>query len=125
MNPALTVYDNLCILRSTILVKVAEAMCYPNRGGKVDIEFLHNKAISAEIRTADLEILTDEQLRSLGFNIWSNDNPDFYLLPLWLVPFLNQDDEVVSINGGKKQLKHVDLDHRAGFIFYGIVRRDQ
>ena len=63
------------------------------------------------------DCLEKDELVDLGFGSWDGS---LYLIPLWLVPFLNPDIEVESIDGKKERLGDVDNDNRFGCIAAGV-----
>ena len=70
----------------------------------------------------DFNNLTKKQARELGFQKWREEEPDFYLIPLYLLPVLPIGTEVTCINGEKIVYNghNIDNDIRCGCIAYGI-----
>ena len=70
----------------------------------------------------DFKNLTKKQARELGFQKWREEEPDFYLIPLYLLPVLPIGTEVTCINGEKIVYNghNIDNDIRCGCIAYGI-----
>ena len=70
----------------------------------------------------DLETMTAEQAKELRFSLWSEDMPNFWLIPLWFVPLIPIGTELTSISGKKVVYdgNNIDLDIRFGCIAYGI-----
>lgn len=73
-----------------------------------------------EGRLSTLE-LNDSEARALGFMLWDGES-DLRLIPLWLVPYINEDTWVLSVDNGEESEKIMDaeLDTRFGCIAYGI-----
>lgn len=73
-----------------------------------------------EGRLSTLE-LNDSEARALGFMLWDEES-DLRLIPLWLVPYINEDTWVLSVDNGEESEKimDVELDTRFGCIAYGI-----
>ena len=68
-----------------------------------------------------LDNLTKERAEALKFCLWSDEQPDLYLFPLWFVLFLPYGTKVVSIGGEKFEYsKETDLDTRFGCVAFGI-----
>lgn len=70
----------------------------------------------------DFENLTEEEARELRFCQWSKEEPDLYLIPLYLLPILPIGIEVTCINGEKLIYDghNIDTDIRFGCLAYGI-----
>lgn len=70
----------------------------------------------------DFTKITKEQAKELRFGKWSEEIPDLYLFPLWLVPVIPEGLEVVDIGGNKYKYEKAtaDNDIRFGCVAYGI-----
>ena len=49
------------------------------------------------------------EMKELGFGLWNNES-QLRLIPLWMVPYLNGNTEVLSISGGRCKLHEADND---------------
>lgn len=69
-----------------------------------------------------LENLTVEEAQELRFSKWSEEIPNLYLFPLWVVPLIPDGTECVSISGERFKFNKssVDNDIRFGCVAYGI-----
>lgn len=67
----------------------------------------------------ELKCLTHNRLQQFGFGLWSDHDP-IRLIPLRLIPLLDPNMEVVSIDGNRCLLKDADTDIRFGCISYGF-----
>ena len=110
-------------IRRFILNKAAEVMSYTNWSPEFaaawirDIpETVRNMSEFAFINVANL---WGDELEELGFGNWSTEDP-LWLIPLWIVPFLDPNMEVVAINGEKCKLSDADNDTRGGRLAYGF-----
>lgn len=67
--------------------------------------------------------LTAIEALELGFRRWSNDVPDLYLIPLYLLPILPVGTEVTSIFQEKiiYNGNNIDNDVRGGCLAYGLI----
>lgn len=75
---------------------------------------------SKNFRKINLKALTKRNLKELGFGLWS-DNSNLYLIPLWLLPYLEEATETESISGSKHSTtSDIDNDSRMGCLAYGI-----
>ena len=70
----------------------------------------------------DFENLTEEEALELRFGQWSENEPDLYLIPLYLLPILPIGTEVTCINGEKLIYDghNINTDIRFGCLAYGI-----
>lgn len=70
----------------------------------------------------DFDNLTADQAWQLGFGLWDSDQPDLFLIPLYLLPIIPIGTKMTSIMG--KEIiydgTNVDDDIRFGCIAYGI-----
>lgn len=68
------------------------------------------------------DTLTREEARELRFIVYSNETPNLFLVPLYILPILPIGTELVSINGDRIVYDgtNVDKDTRYGCIAYGI-----
>lgn len=67
----------------------------------------------------ELKCLTHLRLQQLGFNLWSEHDP-IRLIPLRLMPLLDPEMTVISIDGSSKKLKDINIDIRFGCVAYGF-----
>ena len=77
----------------------------------------------AELETyIDWNHLTRDEAYELRFKLWREDQPDLYLVPLYILPILPIGTELTCINGDKVVYdgSNVDNDIRYGCIAYGI-----
>jgi hypothetical protein len=74
------------------------------------------RPIISNISVDDLKSLTFEQLEILGFRRWDTD--ENWMVPLYLLKYLKQDDEYTCIDGSKEEVKDFDTDNRAGLLAY-------
>ena len=85
------------------------------------------KSFVGELRKyIDWDNLTKEEAMYLRFMQWEEEQSNFYLIPLYLLPILPIGTEVTSINGEKKVYDgtNVDNDVRFGCIAYGIYVKE-
>lgn len=70
----------------------------------------------------DWKTLTREEAIELRFGRWSDETPNLYLIPLWLLPIVPVGTELTTISGNKiiYNGSNVDNDIRFGCIAYGI-----
>lgn len=74
----------------------------------------------------EIPVITKEELVALdkcilyefGFGNWDGN---LVLIPLWVVGFMDENEEVTSISGDKKKLSECDKDVRFGCIAWGFV----
>ena len=70
----------------------------------------------------DFNHLTRKEARELRFCTWSEETPNLYLIPLYLLPIITIGTELTSISGDKIVYDgtNIDNDIRFGCIAYGI-----
>lgn len=70
----------------------------------------------------DFTKLTVEEAKELRFKRWSDEQPNLWLFPLYLVPIIPEGLEVTSISGNKYKYEKekADNDIRFGCVAYGI-----
>lgn len=78
-------------------------------------------------KNIDLTKLTVEEAKELRFGRWSDEFPDLWLFPLWLVPIIPEGMEVIDINGNKfnYEKEKADNDIRFGCVAYGIEIKEE
>lgn len=74
----------------------------------------------------DWEHLSKEEAVELRFGKWDEDQPDLYLIPLYLLPILPIGTKLTTISGEEIEYDgtNVDNDIRFGCIAYGIAIKD-
>lgn len=87
-----------------------------------EIKEAHDKLIEELKKHIDLKTLTREEAIELRFGRWSDETPNLYLIPLWLLPVVPIGTELTSIFGNKVKYDgtNIDNDIRFGCIAYGI-----
>jgi hypothetical protein len=87
-----------------------------------EIKEAHDKFIEELKKHIDLKALTREDAIELRFGRWSDETPNLYLIPLWLVPIIPVGTELTYISGAKiiYNGSNIDNDIRFGCIAYGI-----
>ena len=70
----------------------------------------------------DFTKLTVSEAKELRFQKWSDEQPNLWLFPLYLVPIIPEGLEVTSISGRnyKYEKDKADNDIRFGCVAYGI-----
>lgn len=81
-----------------------------------------NKFYEELKKNIDLTKITKEEAQELRFCKWSEEYPNLYLFPLWLVPIIPEGLEIMDICGEKYKYnsKTADNDIRFGCVAYGI-----
>lgn len=109
--------------------KVAETVQYKSWSDEFcrkEIEESTNKMLEELKKHIDFDNLTIEEAIELRFARWSEDQPDLYLIPLYLLPIIPIGTKLTTIGG--EQLEYdgtnVDNDIRFGCIAYGITIKE-
>ena len=74
----------------------------------------------------DFKKITVEEAKELRFQRWSEEQPNLWLFPLYLVPIIPEGLEVTFITGEKAKYEKdkMDNDIRFGCVAYGIEIKD-
>lgn len=105
--------------------KVAETVQYTNWSDEFcreEIKRATDRFVNELKKYIDFNNLTEEEAQELRFGKWSDDEPDLYLIPLYLLPILPIGTKLICINGDEIVYdgKNVDNDVRFGCLAYGI-----
>lgn len=105
--------------------RISETTTYTNWSdnfAREEVMKCSKKFLNALKNYIDFENLTEREARELRFQKWSEDEPDLYLIPLYLLPILPIGIELACLDGEKLIYdgKNVDDDIRCGCIAYGI-----
>lgn len=105
--------------------RVAETVQYSSWSDEFcrkEIKEAHDKLVEELKKHIDFKIITRKEAVELRFGRWSDDTPNLYLIPLWLLPVIPVGTELTSISGEKiiYNGSNVDNDIRFGCIAYGI-----
>jgi hypothetical protein len=124
-----TVYENLNILYNSFVVAAAEIGAYEKSWGAEfsvsQISRIFNnrneidpkkKWFDVEFSQSDFQGLSAEQLTSVGFRKWDNDFS--FLIPLYLLNYLNREDTYHCISGDTEKVSDFDNDNRYGCLAY-------
>lgn len=106
--------------------RVSETTTYTNWSDEFcrkEIQHSTDIFIDSMKRHFDWDNLTVEDAMNLRFQLWDEETPDLYLIPLYLLPILPIGMEVTSISGEKiiNDGANLDNDIRFGCIAYGIT----
>ena len=120
-------YQKALVYQSYLANRIAYIKAYGSDWGdsfcvdeikKAAIKFYSNEEIK---NLFSIDNLTVERAKALRFSLWSDNNPDFYLFPLWFVFFVPYGTKVISISGEEFEYsKNTDLDTRFGCVAFGI-----
>lgn len=123
----MSMYEKCCNIREFFMRRTAEALIYKwsddfaIRWIKEILPMLKNTIYNNEINPNEL---TREQLELLGFQTYGN--PNNYLVPLWLYPFLNEEITLGCIDGTTITKKsEMDNDNRGGMLAYFVTVKDK
>lgn len=105
--------------------RVAETVQYSSWSDEFcrkEIKEAHDKLVEELKEHINFKTITRKEAVELRFGRWSDDTPNLYLIPLWLLPVIPVGTELTSISGEKiiYNGSNVDNDIRFGCIAYGI-----
>lgn len=100
--------------KAFFLTRAAEVVAYSTWNDEFSRQQL--REVSQDFPTIKLTDLSVDDLVNLNFGKYG----DIKLIPLWLYPILDKSEEVTCIDGSKCLLETIDLDHRGGYLAYGI-----
>ena len=109
--------------------KVAETVlyeCWSNEFCRKENEVNTHMFLEELNEHINWDTLTREEARELRFVVYSDDTPNLFLIPLYILPILPIGTELVSINGNRiiYDGSNVDKDTRYGCLAFGIVIED-
>lgn len=116
-------------LQRILLTRAAEVASYQSWGDDFAVQRIRSTHADVSTyswyRPVNPNELTRNEMRELGFSIWSEEDP-MMLIPLWLMPYLSAEFKGGCINGerGTLELKNLDNDHRGGCLAYGAFSAD-
>lgn len=105
--------------------QIAETVQYTNWSDKFcreEIKRATDRFVNELKKYIDFNNLTEEEAQELRFGKWSDDEPDLYLVPLYLLPILPIGTKLTCINGQKiiYDGKNIDNDTRFGCLAYSV-----
>lgn len=128
-------FQQLSVLRAAMLNTLASV--WMNRGAwskeyrEKTLNDLMVKALNQDDQQpsfypggVDLGQLDEDELKALGFKLWSESFPGLRLIPLWVLPALPPSGTVYSTQGGRVDYSPespLDDDDRFGFLAYGVM----
>jgi len=132
MSESNSTFEKCMNIRQFIMNRAAEVIVYGGKGSwspefcfeQMTAFVEKQKKNSPDYYQIQPSELTSEQMDTLRFGRWSEDDP-MRLIPLWLFPFLADDVRVRCIDGSET-LKKADMDddHRFGQLAYGVLPAD-
>lgn len=87
-----------------------------------EIKIARKRFLEALKDEIDFNSLSKQEAIELRFCKWSEEDPNLYLIPIWLLPVLPVGTKLTSINGDEIVYdgKNVDNDVRFGCLAYGV-----
>lgn len=122
----MSTYQNLRNIQQLLLRRTSEVLAYTWEDNFClkylrETEWLIKNAEWFPKDGINIQALSLGEMKELGFGLWNNES-QLRLIPLWMVPYLNGNTEVLSISGERCKLREVQVNRRFGCIAYGIVR---
>lgn len=105
--------------------QVAETVQYTNWSDEFcreEIKRATDRFVNELKKYINFNNLTEGEAQELRFGKWSDDEPDLYLIPLYLLPILPIGTKLTCINGQKIVYDghNIDNDTRFGCLAYGV-----
>lgn len=105
--------------------QIAETVQYtnwPDEFCRGEIKRATDRFVNELKKYIDFNNLTKEEAQELRFGKWRDDEPDLYLVPLYLLPILPIGTKLICINGDEIVYdgKNIDNDVRFGCLAYGV-----
>lgn len=124
----MTDYEICNQLRNCVLYQAAEVTAYTSWPTDFAVERLRGLPErlkqSSWFKPVNANNLTQAQMEELGFGRWSEES-NLRLIPLWLLPFLQEDIDAECIDGEKvTKVSEMDNDHRFGMLAYGVYPKE-
>lgn len=87
-----------------------------------EIKIVRKQFLEALKDLIDFNNLSKQEAIELRFGKWSEEDPNLYLIPIWLLPILPIGTKLTSINGDEIVYdgKNIDKDTRFGCLAYGV-----
>lgn len=105
--------------------RVAETTTYESWSNDYKVKAIKNASdkMYAELaKHINIETLTAEEAKELRFCKWSDEMPNLWLFPLWMLPLIPEGMMVMDISGETYPFERAtaDDDIRFGCLAYGI-----
>lgn len=80
--------------------------------------------ITNELKDIDFTQFTEDELKSLGFNKWDDEENCLMLAPRWVFLIMKPGTELTSISGNVKifGIDEIDMDARFGITAWGFTK---
>lgn len=122
-TPISAEFQNMLLVMSSILTCAAESSHYSDNWGqdfalenvKEGVFNTGWKPFEFSFKISDFQKLHVDHLYYLGFRQW---NETQWMIPLWIVKFIDENEMITCIDGSKVAIRDADHDTRAGCIAY-------
>lgn len=121
----MTPLEKINAVRDIVIGEAARLLHYTNvtKGGFTTEVFERLKEVP-KFTQEDFESLTTDETEIAGFQPWGEPDEEgktLYLIPLWMLPIIDPDAVLTSIDGSKCLAKDASRDIRFGCIAYGFI----
>jgi hypothetical protein len=116
--------NNINALARHLLSKMGNYITYGEEVNLSVVELHAEVKKEIPITVETFADLTQTEAKLAGFSLWTDEQPDFFLIPTYLYTFLPAGLEVQSVNGEKikiEKVSDIDNDQRVGCLAYGII----
>lgn len=124
MKKQLSHYKMAQHIRHCILMHNAESTQYTAWSKDFALKNIQPESITKYdwFKPVNPSVFTEDEMENLGFRRWSKNDP-FRLMPLWLLPFLQDGGYWIKCIDGTTSFcakETIDNDHRFGSLAYGV-----
>jgi hypothetical protein len=130
----MSVFNNLHKVQMELLMAAATGAAYHQWSDEfarkevrevwLDLQAPLRKPTQYRATIEDLQSLSRDELRCLGFQRWDDgvDEASLYLIPLWVYHYIDDGSELCSVRGVRvvKGTDDINFDQRYGVIAYGF-----
>ena len=118
--------QNILVQYANRIAETTQYKSWSDEFCREEVQEATNSMLDALKMAIDWNTITKKEALELRFGQWSNEDPDLYLIPLWLLPIIPIGTKLTTIFGDEITYDghNVDNDTRFGCIAYGIYIKD-
>lgn len=118
--------QNILVAYANRIAETTQYKSWSDDFCRKEVQEATNAMLDALKRVIDWNTITKKEARELHFMPYSDEYPDLYLIPLWLLPIIPIGIKLTTIFGDEITYDghNIDNDIRFGCIAYGIYIKD-